>query len=50
MNAAAALIAADRAESFEEGVKLAAKSIDSGNALAKLEALREFSQRAGREG
>jgi anthranilate phosphoribosyltransferase len=50
INAAAALIAADKAESFEDGVKTAAKSIDSGNASAKLEALREFSQRTGREG
>ncbi|HCG99766.1 MAG TPA: anthranilate phosphoribosyltransferase [Actinobacteria bacterium] len=50
MNAAAALIAADKAEGFQDGVKEAAASIDSGNALAKLEALREFSQRAGREG
>ncbi|MDI6817033.1 MAG: anthranilate phosphoribosyltransferase [Actinomycetota bacterium] len=50
MNAAAALIAADKAEGFQDGVKAAANSIDSGNALAKLEALREFSQRVGREG
>ncbi|MDP2211040.1 MAG: anthranilate phosphoribosyltransferase [Candidatus Aquicultor sp.] len=50
MNAAAALIACDKAEGFQDGVKAAAASIDSGNALAKLEALREFSQRVGREG
>ena len=49
MNAAAALIAADKAEGFKDGMRLAATSIDSGNALAKLEALREFSQNAGTE-
>lgn len=42
MNAAAALIAADKASSFEEGMRIAKESIDSGKALAKLEALREF--------
>ncbi|MHB8842089.1 MAG: anthranilate phosphoribosyltransferase [Candidatus Aquicultor sp.] len=42
MNAAAALIAADKASSFEEGMQMAKESIDSGRALAKLEALREF--------
>jgi anthranilate phosphoribosyltransferase len=38
-NASAALVAAGKAEGFAEGVKLAADSIDSGRALAKLEAL-----------
>lgn len=42
MNAAAALIASDKAASFEEGMKLAAESIDSGNAFAKLQSLRDF--------
>ncbi len=42
MNAAAALIAADRVGSFGEGMGLAAESIDNGSALAKLEALRNF--------
>lgn len=40
MNAAAALVAADLAETFREGAKLAAHSIDSGAAMGKLDALR----------
>ncbi len=47
MNVAAALIAADRAESFIEGMAIAAESVDSGKALAKLEALRDFGSRPG---
>ncbi|MDI6717079.1 MAG: anthranilate phosphoribosyltransferase [Actinomycetota bacterium] len=42
MNASAALIAAGRASSFKEGVKIAAAAIDSGKAMEKLEALRSF--------
>ncbi|NCO65696.1 MAG: anthranilate phosphoribosyltransferase [Candidatus Aquicultor secundus] len=42
MNAAAGLIAADKASSFKEGMRMAKESIDSGRALAKLQALREF--------
>ncbi|HUG80257.1 MAG TPA: anthranilate phosphoribosyltransferase [Bryobacterales bacterium] len=38
-NASAALVAAGKAGEFVEGVRLAADSIDSGRALAKLEAL-----------
>ncbi|MCL6471785.1 MAG: anthranilate phosphoribosyltransferase [Firmicutes bacterium] len=49
MNAAAALIAADRAVSFKDGMKKAAESIDSGSALAKLEALRNFKVKPGVE-
>ena len=45
MNAAAALVAAERAANFREGTNLAAKAIDSGCARAKLEALIEFSRR-----
>lgn len=41
LNAAAALIAADRAADFREGVSLAADAIDSGAALAALERLRK---------
>jgi len=44
MNAAAALVAADVAESLRRGAKLAAKAIDSGQALEKLERLIEVSQ------
>jgi anthranilate phosphoribosyltransferase len=40
MNAAAALVAADAASSLAEGCALAARIIDSGAALAKLEGLR----------
>jgi len=43
INAAAALVAADRAPNFREGVQLAAQAIDSGSARAKLDALVEFS-------
>ncbi len=44
INAAAALVAADRAANFREGTQLAAKAIDSGCARTKLEALIEFSR------
>jgi anthranilate phosphoribosyltransferase len=43
-NSAAALVAAGRAGDFLEGVRLAAKSIDTGAARDKLEALVAFSQ------
>ncbi len=42
MNAAAALVAAGRAADFLEGMRLAAESIDSGAAGAKLQRLVEF--------
>lgn len=45
LNAAAALVAADAAESLEEGVELARRSIDSGAALAALERLVAASNR-----
>lgn len=40
LNAAAALLVADRADDVREGLAIAARSIDSGAAFAKLEALR----------
>lgn len=43
-NAAAALVVAGRATDFLEGVRLAAKSIDTGAAREKLDALVAFSQ------
>ncbi len=43
-NAAAALVAADRADTLREGAALAAESIDSGAARAKLDALIELSR------
>ncbi|HJX82864.1 MAG TPA: anthranilate phosphoribosyltransferase [Candidatus Angelobacter sp.] len=45
MNAAAALVAAGKADSLAEAMPLAVKSIDSGAAKAKLAALIEFSNR-----
>ena len=44
-NAAAALVAAGRAADFREGVRLAAKSIDSGAARERLDRLAAFTQR-----
>jgi anthranilate phosphoribosyltransferase len=45
LNAAGTLLAADVVRSFGEGVDVAARSIDSGAAAGKLEALRSLSQR-----
>jgi anthranilate phosphoribosyltransferase len=42
LNAAAALVAAGRANHLRDAVPLAAKAIDSGAALAKLQALVAF--------
>ena len=44
MNAAAAIMAADRAASLNEGVELAAASIDKGEALGRLDGLVDLSQ------
>jgi anthranilate phosphoribosyltransferase len=44
MNASAALVAADVASDLVEGVELAARSIDHGNALSRLDELVELSQ------
>lgn len=49
INAAAALITAGKATSWQRGICLAAESIDTGAALAKLEALREFSNKSEEE-
>jgi anthranilate phosphoribosyltransferase len=45
MNAAVALVAAGRALDFQEGIGLAAESIDSGAALKKLEQLKAFTNK-----
>jgi anthranilate phosphoribosyltransferase len=45
INAAAALKMTGRAEGFQEGVKIAAESIDSGRAREKLNSLRKKSNR-----
>lgn len=44
VNAGCAIYAADKAKTISEGIKLAEKSIDSGEALKKLELLKEYSQ------
>ena len=46
MNAAAAFWVAGRADSWKDGVALAAKSIDEGHAAQKLNDLAQFSQQA----
>ncbi len=46
LNAAAALVAAGRADHMDRGLPLAEKSIDSGAAAAKLEALVRFTNRS----
>jgi anthranilate phosphoribosyltransferase len=43
LNAAAALVVAEKAADLHEGIRLSEQSIDSGAALAKLEELRAFS-------
>ncbi|MBM3246012.1 MAG: anthranilate phosphoribosyltransferase [Candidatus Omnitrophica bacterium] len=43
LNAAAAIYAADKAKSIKDGLKLAEESISSGQALKKLELLKEYS-------
>jgi len=45
LNSAAAIYVADKAKSIKEGIKLACVSIDSGNALKKLELLKEYSNK-----
>ncbi len=44
LNAAAALVVSDRAEDLREGIGLAAKSIDSGAAMAALERFKNVTQ------
>ncbi len=45
VNAAPAIVAGRRAETLEEGIAAAARSIDTGAAYAKLDALREMTNR-----
>jgi anthranilate phosphoribosyltransferase len=47
LNAAAALVAAGRVDHVTDGIPLAAQSIDSGAAAAKLEALARFTKGSG---
>jgi anthranilate phosphoribosyltransferase len=47
LNAAAVFMTAGRASDLPGGIQLAKESIDSGRAMKKLEALIQFSQRAG---
>jgi anthranilate phosphoribosyltransferase len=44
INAAAALVAADRAETLSDGIRLAGEAIDSGAARGKLEQLVAFTR------
>lgn len=44
LNAAAALVASNKAKSIEEGIKMAIDSIDKGQAMDKLKRLVDFSQ------
>ena len=44
MNAAAAIVAGDKARNLQEGANLAAEAIDSGRALERLDQLMKFSQ------
>ena len=46
LNAAAAFVAAGKADTLEDGIELAADSIDSGKALAKLKALAALGEKA----
>jgi anthranilate phosphoribosyltransferase len=48
LNSAAALVAAGRADHIADAIPLAARSIDSGAAMAKLEALARFTNSHGR--
>lgn len=50
LNAGAAFVVAGKAQNIEEGLIMAANSIDSGAALAKLEELKSFSQGYKEEG
>ena len=43
LNATAAIVAGGKAENFEKGLEIAANSIDSGNAMEKLEGLKSVS-------
>ncbi|MBI5581486.1 MAG: anthranilate phosphoribosyltransferase, partial [Deltaproteobacteria bacterium] len=47
LNAAAALVAADKTDTIEAGMRLAAESIDSGSARRKLDELVSFTRQAG---
>jgi len=46
LNAAVALYTVDKARDIKEGIKLATESIDSGNALTKLDLLKDYSHQA----
>jgi anthranilate phosphoribosyltransferase len=49
MNAAAALVAGNRASDLKEGVSIAEKTLDSGKALAKLDELIKLSRSLDKE-
>jgi anthranilate phosphoribosyltransferase len=47
LNAAAALVAADQAANFQEGINQAGAAIDTGAAIGKLEQLVEYTRKNG---
>jgi len=47
INAAAALVAADQADNFNEGIRLAETAIDTGDAAKKMQALIDYTQENG---
>ncbi len=49
LNSGAVLLVADRVQTLRQGIELAAKTIDCGAALQKVEALAELSQQLGKE-
>ena len=50
LNSGAALVVGDRADTVRQGVEMAGEVVDSGEALRKLDALIELSQKLGHEG
>jgi anthranilate phosphoribosyltransferase len=50
LNSGAALVVGDRADTVRQGVEMAVEVVDSGEALRKLDALIELSQKLGHEG
>jgi anthranilate phosphoribosyltransferase len=50
LNAAAAIVAADKTKNFQTAITLAEKSINSGSALAVLEKLKEFTNNIHKKG
>ena len=45
LNAAAALLASDKSKDYKDALEMAEHSIDSGNALSKLEDMKKFTNK-----